>query len=423
MDPTEEQAKYFANCSRAYLAFQVMNIDPALREFQSTRIANKIFILDTDFVIDAIIQDLPKSTIYRQLVSQLHSMGAKILVPEEVLREVSTHFMISVRTYDYFEEYLNSLSEELLTVQVQNALVKGYWFYARGTGCYRHGFMKYRRNYYDEGRGEAFVAEVVREALPGVILKPIADALKVEVDQDRVDSVRSVMLDLSLASGKGLHRTEDQNIQLANTDTLLMLSIAKHNESSDVDSRLILRNKGYIITASGRYIRAAQRLNLDIRVSTRPYILVGLMEMFSPSGLSDRQFVALFENPIIHLAIGKSWSDIAVLLAAGVELSGISLTRLKHDVETRLHEQISAIRAAEEDEDAKTDRQIELVAEAEKQGYRPNAVVATLMARGMTAQEKIRSLEEQNEALRDAVKRFGKKKERWLKRFDQTDRK
>lgn len=422
MNPTVEQAKYFANCSRAYLAFQVMNIDPALREFQSTRIAKKIFVLDTDYVIDAIIQDLPKSKIYRQLISQLNAIGAKILVPREVLLEVSTHFMISVRTYDYFEEYLNSISEELLNVQVQNALVKGYWHHAREKGCHKNGFLKYQRNYYDEGEGEKFVAEVVREALPGVIIEPIADALKVEVDQERVDSVQSVMLDLSQASGKGLHRTEDQNRQLANTDTLLMLSVAKFNESSGTGSGLILQNKGYIITASGRYIRAAQRLSLDIRVSTRPYILVGLIEMFSPSGLSDRQFVVLFENPIVHLAICKSWSDVAILLAAGVELRGISLTRLNHDVETKLHEQISAISAAE-DEDAKTDRQIELVAEAEKLGYQPNEVVATLMARDMTAQDKIKSLEEQNEALREAVKRFGKRKERWLKRFDQTTRK
>jgi hypothetical protein len=421
--PTEEQARYFANCSRAYLALQVMNIDPALREFQATRIANKTFVLDTDFVIDAVIQDLPKSSIYRNLVNHLLLLGAKILVPEKVLHEVTTHFMISVRTYDYFVDYFNSLTEELLTAQVQNALVKGYWYYAHGRGCYRDGFMKYRQNYYDEASKEAFVAEVVREALPGVNIGHIADVLGVDVDQSKVEPVRSVMLEFCRASGRSVYRTEEQIAKLADNDTLLMLAIAKYNESSSTDSRTVLRNKGYIITTSGRYIRAAQRLNLDIRVSTRPQILIGLMEMFSPSGIDDRQFVALFENPIIQQSIDKCWSGIEVLLAAGIELRGVSMTRLKHDVETRLHEYISVIRETEEDDDAKVDKQIELVQVAEKQGYQPNTVIATLMAKGTNAEYELKRLAEENEALREAVKSFGRKKERWLRRFDRTSKK
>lgn len=422
-DPTEEQARYFANCSRAYLGCQVMNIDPALRDFQATKITNKTFVLDTDFVIDAIIQDLPKSSIYRNLVNQLLSLGAKVLVPEEVLREVTTHFMISVRTYDYFEDYLNSLKEELLTAQVQNALVKGYWYYAHGRGCYRKGFMKYRQNYYDEVSKIVFVAEVAREALPGVNIGAIADVLGVDVDKSKVEPVRTVMLELSRASARSVYATEEQIAKLADNDTLLMLAIAKYNESSNGDSKTMLRNKGYIITTSGRYIRAAQRLNLDVRVSTRPHILVGLMEMFSPSGIDDRQFVALFENPIIQLSIDKCWSGVEVLLAAGIELRGVSITRLKHDVETRLHEYISVIHKAEEDDDAMVDRQIKLVQAAEEQGYRPNTIVATLMAKGTTVEDELKKLAEENEVLRDAVKSFGRKKERWLRRLDRLRKK
>jgi hypothetical protein len=422
-NPTEEQARYFANCSRAYLAVQVMNIDPALREFQASRIANKTFVLDTDFVIDAIIQDLPKSSIYRNLVNQLLSLGAKVLVPEEVLHEVTTHFMISVRTYDYFADYLNSLTEELLTAQVQNALVRGYWYYAHGRGCYRNGFMKYRQNYYDEGSKEAFVAEVAREALPGVNIGSIADVLGVDVDQSKVEPVRSVMLELSRASVRIAHRTEEQIAELSNIDTLLMLATAKYNESSSTDSKTVLGHKGYIITTSGRYIRAAERLNLDIRVSTRPQILIGLMEMFSPGGIDDRHFVALFENPIIQQSIDKCWSGIEVLLSAGIELRGVSLTRLKHDVETRLHTHISNIREAEEDDDAKVDGQIELVQVAEKQGYQPNTVVATLMAKGTAVEDELKKLAEENEVLREAVKSFGRKKERWLRRLDRIRKK
>ena len=421
--PTEEQARYFANCSRAYLAFQVMNIDPALREFQATRITNKTFVLDTDFVIDATIQDLPKSSIYRNIVNHLLSLGAKILIPEKVLHEVTTHFMISVRTYNYFADYLNSLTEELLTSQVQNALVKGYWYYAHGRGCYRDGFMKYRKNYYDHSSKETFVAEVMQDALPGVSIGPVVDVLGVDVDQSKIEPVRSVMLELCRASSRSGYRTEEQIAELADNDTLLMLAITKYNESSSTDSKTVLRNRGYIITTSGRYIRAAQRLNLDVHVSTRPQILIGLIEMFSPSDIDDRQFVALFENPIIQRSVDKCWSEIEVLLAAGIELRGVSITRLKHDVETRLHEYVSDILETEEDDDEKADKQIELVQEAKKQGYQPNTIVAALMATGTNTENELKRLSEENEVLREAVKSFGRKKKRWLRRFEQTRKK
>jgi hypothetical protein len=421
--PTSEQAKYFASCSRAYLASQVMNIDPALREFQATRMAKKTFVLDTDFVLDAIIQDLPRSSVNRNLVNQLLSLGAKVLVPEEVLREVATHFMISVHTFDYHEEYLNSLTEELLTAQVQNALVKGYWYYARGRGCYRDGFMKYRKNYYDDDMGEAFVTDVTKEALPTVSIGAITTELGVEVDPAKYADVRSVMLEFSQASGKGLLRTDEQNAKVADTDALLMLTVAQHNVSPTPASKSLLRNNAYIITSSGRYIRAAQRLSLAVLVSTRPHILAGLIEMFSPSGIDDRQFVALFENPIIQQSAQRCWGEIKVLLDAGIELRGVSMTRLKHDVETVLHEHISAIKEITEDEDAKVDRQIELVEAAEKKGYAPNAVVATLMAKGTTAEDELKKLSEENEILRDAVKSFGRKKDRWLKRLERTRKK
>jgi len=421
--PTEEQARCFANYSRAYLAFQVMNIDPALREFQATRITNKTFVLDTDFIIDATIQDLPKSSIYRNIVNHLLSLGAKILIPEKVLHEVTTHFMISVRTYDYFADYLNSLTEELLTYKVHNALVKGYWYYEHSKGCYRDGFMKYRKNYYDQGSKEAFVAEVMQDALPGVSIGPVVDLLGVDVDQSKVEPVRNVMLDLCRASSRSVLRTEEQIAELADNDTLLMLAITKYNESSSTNSKTVLRNRGYIITTSGRYIRAAQSLNLDVQVSTRPQILIGLMEMFSPSDIDDRQYVALFENPIIQQSIDKCWSGIKVFLAAGIELSGVSITRLKHDVETRLQKYVSAILETKEDDDEKIDKQIEIVQVAEKQGYQPNTIVASLMAKGANAENELKRLAEENEVLREAVKSFGRKKERWLRRFELTRKK
>ncbi|MCI0370678.1 MAG: hypothetical protein L0214_04685, partial [candidate division NC10 bacterium] len=87
--PTADEAQYFANCSRAYIGLQVMNVDPSLREFQTSRFSAKVFVLDTDVVLGSIIGDLPVSGTYRNLISRLVALGASVVIPDEVLEEVS----------------------------------------------------------------------------------------------------------------------------------------------------------------------------------------------------------------------------------------------------------------------------------------------------------------------------------------------
>lgn len=82
--PTQDEVAYFARCARAYMAAQVLNLDPALREFQRTRFTEKTFVLDTDVVIEAIVPERPQSAPIRALVAQLAALGAKVVVPDEV---------------------------------------------------------------------------------------------------------------------------------------------------------------------------------------------------------------------------------------------------------------------------------------------------------------------------------------------------
>lgn len=417
--PSEDQATYFANCSRAYLALQVMNADPSLREFQGNRFRSKTFLLDTDFVLEAIVKDLPTSSTYRHLVEQLVSIGATVLVPDAVLSEVVTHFDISPKTYDYFGEALASLPEELAVAKVENTLVRGYWYHRRGRSCSRRGFMAYRANHFNVTNSAQFVGDVVREALPGVQIQPIDSYFDVPTEPEHFARVCEAMLELAQKSHLSAYRTDEQSQELASHDALLMTAVLAHNTAAGANPGAVLGRRAFILTTSGRYVRAAKMCGIDDRVSTRPHILVSLLEMVGPSSLEDHNFVPLFENPLLQQAADMSWDNIRVLLDAGIDLRNKTLTRLRHDTEQRLATAISDVREVpEEDEDLAVAKDTALLDEAEALGYKAIPSIAELRKALDEGEGKVRDLMSENEELREAVTTFGRKKARWLRRFD-----
>ena len=125
--PTADETAYFARCARAYVAAQVLNLDPSLREFQRTRFTEKTFVLDTDAVLEAIVRERPQSAAIRALIGHLAALGAKIVVPDEVVDEVVTHAEISPHTYNFFGARLQVIGEHVAEVRIRNAIVYGYW--------------------------------------------------------------------------------------------------------------------------------------------------------------------------------------------------------------------------------------------------------------------------------------------------------
>jgi hypothetical protein len=89
--PNVEQARVLAGWARTYLGAAVMNLDPTLREFQTTRLKNKIFILDTDFVLSCIVSENPICQVSRTIVQELHNLGCRLIIPEAVIEECAVH--------------------------------------------------------------------------------------------------------------------------------------------------------------------------------------------------------------------------------------------------------------------------------------------------------------------------------------------
>jgi len=426
--PTDEQARYFAACSRSYIALCVMNCDPALREFQETRFQTKVFALDTDFVLHAVIEDLPLSVPYRSLVVKLSELRARVVVPEEVLQEMATHFEIAPRTYDYFGVGFAGLSQELADARVRNTLVRGYWYWSekRNEIPSRNGFLEYRRNYIDESNPLGFLGDVLRAKLPSVEIAPLEQVFPAPGTSEVLAPTIEAFIETAKEAKGGADRTDEQEASLARLDGELLLGIDLFNADTS-RARSALGRRAYLLTSSGRFARVARRLGRESRVAARPHLVMALLELTSPRIVDDAQFVSLFENSLLQEIVDRCWRDIQPLLSVGLQLRNKSITRLRQDVETRLHDLITDLEQADV-EDAQTDvsklppeftaeaQYFDFLQEAHKFGYRPAGLLGELFVSKAVNQERVEQVLRENEELKARIDRIGRKQKRWLRR-------
>jgi hypothetical protein len=418
-NPTPAQTRFFANYARAYLAVQAMNLDPSLREFQATRFRAKTFLLDTDFVLEAVVADCPNSATYRKLVSQLLSMGAIVIVPKGVVDEVATHFAIAPRTYSHFVyegDTLASVPPELVESRVKNVLVRGYYYKCRGGTCQKAAFMRYRENYWADEGGVGFTEEVIRQSLPGAKIEDVATFFGIDSDGPEIRPIHELMLKYAKESWLSDYRTEGQTEDLARTDALLLYAVAGLGAKTGAKVTNIFGGQAYILTSSARYLRAASKCGIKARVTTRPEIIVGILTAISSMTVDDAEFVRLFENPLIHKVAEACWSDIECLLAKGMDLRDKSITRLRYDCEQGLHRCI-----VEADQGGGEDIKghIKLANEVAARGYRLGPLLERVLEAGRDKSAETAELQKENEILRAKIKQSGRKRARWLKRYDE----
>lgn len=423
-----------------------MNLDPALREFQATRLRRKVFILDTDFVVRCIIDEDPDNQACLGLVQRITDLDCRLIVPEAVVDECATHARLSPRTHHYFGNSLYGLTPAFVEGKVNNAFVKGY-YYGKEARQLPSGwsFDDYLRNYYDSTDPLRFLAEVITAKLPSAveIIDP-ATLVPTELPGDLVEKMSARLLELLERSPKSEYRTAEQNQQLAETDATLFVTALQLNSSGfgHDTTGCVLAGTCYIVTNSSKYLRSAKELGIRDAVTTRPQKLLALMEIATGPVVDDVAFVSLFENPLLIYAVEQLWPDVSLLLANGIALTGKRLVRLKWDLDETLHTRISALKAADEraedeGEDAAIDagdqEYVELVREVTNLGYPLHPVLETLRDALIQAKDEAEferaareQLQERFDQLAAEIERFGKKKQRYLRRvarWKERDRK
>jgi len=434
--PTTDQAQTLANWSLAYLGLEIMNIDPYLKEFQATRFANKIFILDTDFILDCLVTECLRSTIYVSLIGTLISLGCRVIIPESCMQECVSHACISPRTYNHFGPRLLSLGDSFVDENVGNVFVKGY-YYGRLNGNIspRTVFEEYLQNYYEPRASIPFVKEILQTVFPaGVEILNPTTLLTEDIPEDQMSGMYAALLERMLRSRKSEYRSKDENEELAQTDARLFLTVLHLNGEAERSSGYILGGLCYLITASGRYLRSSREIGLRDVVTTRPQSLVALLDLVGGIKMTPTEFVSLFENPLIIYAVSQAWADVQALIESGIVLQGKSIARLRWDLDKGLHEKIVALREADtraEPAEEAADlvigdhEYIELLKSAASRGYRRipelDPLIEAVEKARNDAQGKSQAFDEllrRYEGLEKAIAHFGKRKQRYLRKMD-----
>ncbi len=325
--PTEEQAKTLANWSMAYLGLEIMSLDPTLREFQSTRLAQRTFILDTDYILDCIVKECPSSTVNIALLKALREIGCRIMLPKSCLSECVAHALISTRTYNHFGPRLFALSRELVDAQVGNVFVKGYYF-GRLNGEIENttSYEEYLSNYLEKTDSMSFFIEVVKDILPqGIEICDPSTLLETKITKDLVSKLSTALVQVNAKSRKSEYRSLENVERLAQLDAELFITTQALSRQFQQAGQTLGTSCCYLVTASGKYRRGAKILNLEDDVTTRPATLLGILHLVGHVNMSPSQYISLFENPMLIYAVGQSWIDIEALLESGITLKNKSI--------------------------------------------------------------------------------------------------
>jgi hypothetical protein len=434
--PSKEQANTLARWTQAYLAFAVMGLDPALNAFQASQFNKKIFILDTDVVLDAIVGDGLRSAGIRSLIESLARMGSRIVIPESVLIECIGHAQWSPKTYGYFGRTLLQLTPTIVEQKVWNVFVKGY-YYAQHSGRISPSisYTDYLSNFYEARNPQKFLRDVIAEILPeGVEVVPLEKIRPDGLTNKEIENFAGRLQTDLAGSNKSIYRTEEDEAKLALIDATLFLTALRMNANDESSESEVLGGTCYLVTETSRYTRVARSLGIHATVTARPSALANVQELLGTFEVSDSDFVQLFDNPFLETAVDSVWPDLEKLVRSGVSLRGKSLPRLRFDLDDALHAHIVSLSESEDADERDeagaqvSDTQyIDLLNVAVRKGYSLIPEVATIRTRIESSEQRVHDLttvldevNAQNQVLQEQIAFFGKRRQRYLRRVERT---
>ncbi len=436
--PTEEQANTLKRWTQAYVAFALMGLDPTLNSFQASRFGKKIFILDTDIVLGAVVAEGPRGPGIRTLIEQLHKLGCRLIIPDSVIDECVRHAERSTKTYNYFGSALLQLTPALVDDRVWNAFVAGYYYgYTSGRLPKGVTYEKYLSNYFEPRNPRPFFISVIKDVLSDCVeIVPLAQIRNGDLDQKEVGQFAERFKADLAASKKAKYRSQAEQDTLAQTDAELFLTALHLNPGGETFIGDVLGGACYLVTEAARYSRVARDIGVTTTITVRPGALAGVQELVGTFDLTPTDFLQLFENPFLDAAVGAIWPDVEKLVRTGVSVAGMSLPRLRFDVDGALHSLLIALSAAEDkadqvEGDSETPDQdfLAVLRAASTRGYSLIPEVETLKTRieagdqrAEQLQKKLDELMVSNEELEQKIEFFGRRKRRYLKRLARSQK-
>ena len=237
--PNKEQLEMISLWARAFIGTQLMKLDPMLGAFQGNAFKDKIFILDTDFVLNCMVKNGKHSAVYTSLLQELIRIGCKVYITDDVVQEVVTHAEFAKRNFYYFENSFEATDESVIYEQLKNVFVIDYYIsiLRKEKEFSNRSFSSYMSNIYDPDDSYNFMLEVMEKRLPqGVIIGDEDLKGQVSVDIVERDNLTKSIYEETIKTYKAAYRSDEENWQIAKTDAELYLIARELNKDMPLNN-------------------------------------------------------------------------------------------------------------------------------------------------------------------------------------------
>lgn len=337
-NPTPEDIEILNIWSRAYVLTQIMKMDPTLSDFKATKIRNKTFVLDTDVVLNILATHAKYSQVYRSIIKSLADLGCKIIIPNEVIKEVDGHVKQAINIFrSTGQKQLDNYPDFLLEGPKSNVFIEDY-VKLRRKEPQKKGmpFMVYIGNIYNEKD-----KNVLKGRLEPIIGKNVNNTIElVELDGKLYEDFKNKLTEEAADTAKGAERRYDTNKSLSEDDARLFLTLTKKNETLESEKECgLLKYKCYFLTQSRRTIRVAQELGIyKYDIICHPNALGIVLTEIGTIPQNQINIFNLFENPFVAYTATSVWDRIEPIIKAGVHISFMEIQQLRSDVEQTFDE-------------------------------------------------------------------------------------
>lgn len=425
-NPDDDTTEAIDNLIYTYMSAAILNLDPELKEISAMRLQDKVFIIDTDVLVGCVVQEHPKFQSYTSVIESLVKAKCRVIIPMESILECVDHASYSTKTYNYFGDSLLSLPEEAIEDDVWNGFVQGYYYgIASGSVPEKTRYHEYLRNYYEAKNPLEYMISLVSDTLgSSVEIMPIDDLIKdIPIPPEDMEKLKNeIYIGLKEKAKKSDYRTEEQNQSLAQNDAKLYLAAYYLNKPNRIVSGKLLTGSYYLITNSSRTGYCAYKTGFKGKVISKLPLLASLLRINCTNCISSKEFIGLLDNPFLTAAMNKCIDEINDLVKAGVILKGCSLTRLRFDLDQKLHDKITVIEKClsidnVHEAESIENQVIDLLGEIDEMGYELGTVIGQIVK---AYKNKVKVIEEKDRALdryKETVEKFSARRQRYFERI------
>lgn len=334
-NPSDNQLKTLDEMARIHVTSQIMNLDPMLANFNSVQLRSKAFILDTDVVLYAITENAQHSKQYKMMLKQLSACGCKIYIPQEVIQEVYNHAEASLKRYQ-FVSHLIGIKNEDAPKNFKNVFIEDFHCSKLKKDKPLIDWQHYIRDYYDSEFGVAMMADVIKDVLgKDINYGTIPHGARIDAEEKEILYKR--VLEETQKTDKAYYRENEKNEDIANTDTVIYLSVKSLNEKAQDEKSSpkksdILMKDFYFLSSSTRVHLCAKELSLDSKIICNPRELFAYLAEIGNIDKDGIRYTQLFDNPFMAYTAKIVSDDIDTLVKSGVDVSGGQIVRMKYEL-------------------------------------------------------------------------------------------